>query len=303
MNIPYKLSKSLLPCSFQITTESTIDDKKYLSPPSEIITIGYEKSVQDDNDIVSQFTQNTPSSAIWSEIPSYFMQIISVSEEDFVVRLSAQNVDNDGNRKFIIKEMRDDGKATIDVIPITVKKKALFSEQDGNMDEDHDNTYHLVLCDSKNRDKLITNSNELKFTVLINESEYPPSNTNYKPNPIDTSTVIRCKDVNNEQVHIYWQVPSDSFGNISYKILYDDARDQDDEGKIESPTITNLPYSVPLSSIPISIRVITIANVEDEQYESDPSGIITVADAVQIADEKVEIEMPDDVMEAITNIS
>ena len=296
MEIPYKIPKSVVPCSFQIMTESTINGEKYLSQPSEIITIGYpsltlipsKHSVVDQSVLKSK--QNV-ASMLWNKQPSYFMQIISVSEDDFCIRLIAQNINKLKPRKFIIKEIRNDDEVTMTDIPITIKKKKRFAKQDGNIDEDHDNTYHLALYDAKHTDNLIPNANQLEFRVMRDESEYPPSNTKYKPNPIDISTIIKCRDEENDEINIYWQIPSNSFGKISYKIV------PNGNGKTESTIIEFLPYSFPSSLLPLSFQVITLTAIEDDDEklcncQSVPSNIIRIGNPRQNIDEQTNMELP-----------
>ena len=114
------------------------------------------------------------------------------------------------------------------------------------------------------------------------EAKLPQNNRNYKPNPIDISTIIKVKDEENDIVNIYWTTPSNSFGKISYKIIVND------EEKTQT-TIKSLPYSVPLASIPVSFRVITKIITEDfNQYESDPSEMVTIEIVPQEEEKKIE---------------
>ena len=172
----------------------------------------------------------------WDDKPPYFMQITLVTAEDFTIRLIADNINTKKNRKFKVKEIRNDDKETMDEVSITIKKKAQFGETPVNIDEGHDNIYKLVLCDGKNTDNLIPNVTGINVSVLTKESEFPPRNINYKPNPIDISTKIQVKDDENDCVKIYWQIPSNSFGEISYKILLND--DEEKKEKI----IKTLPF-------------------------------------------------------------
>ena len=121
------------------------------------------------------------------------MQIVSVLEDDFTINLSAKEISKK-KRKFKIKEIRNDDKDTINDASLMIDRRKSSTQCNIDIGEDHDNTYHLVLCDAKNTDDLIPNVNELKFTVIKDESEYPPTNTEYKPNPIDVSTLIASKN-------------------------------------------------------------------------------------------------------------
>jgi len=104
--------------------------------------------------------------------------------------------------------------------------------------------------------------------ILKDNNKLPPKNTNYKPNCIDLSTVLKRKDEKNKRFNIYWTIPPLSFGEISYKIVNDWTKEEE--------VILSLPYSIPLSSSPITFKVITISNVEENVYESNPSEPITM---------------------------
>ena len=123
---------------------------------------------------------------------------------------------------------------------------------------------------------MIPNVKVVQIELEKDVSKFPPTNTNYKPNPIDVATVLKCKDEDNGKVSIYWSTPANSFGEtISYRILPSTG---DEEKKDEPTIIEDLPYTFPLSSIPTSFRVVTIANIEDVNYESAPSEIIVIGE-------------------------
>ena len=200
------------------------------------------------------------------------MQITSISGDDIRLRLNAASaVPN--KCKFKIKEIRTDNKEPLEDITIAIKRNKSYVSSQIDIDEDHEDDYHLVLCDAKNTDNIIPNTNELKFVLLRDENEYPPKNINYKPKPIDTSTIMKVKDESNNKVFVYWTIPPQSFGDITYKII---------ESNQQSSMIDTLPYELPLSAIPTSFQVITIATIEDDdedreyQYESDPSQSIHI---------------------------
>merc|ERR1712228_800153 len=95
-----------------------------------------------------------------------------------------------------------------------------------------------------------------QMTELKNEP-----NENYKPNPIDISTVFKVKNKNEKTANIYWSSPTGSYGDISYKIV------NDDDAKEESVQV--LPYSVSLqknASIN-SFKVITVTKVDHKLFE------------------------------------
>ena len=70
-------------------------------------------------------------------------------------------------------------------------------------------------------------------------------------------------------MYIYWSVPSESYGDISYRIINNDTKE-------EEPVAT-LPYTceITASSIPKSFSVITRCKIKDIVYESDPVQILT----------------------------
>ena len=213
----------------------------------------------------------------WDQPLSYFLQIVEVTEDDFCIRLIADEVVRT-HRKFVINVTNNDQQVHES---IKIRKLKEIEDKIIFIEDDHDNTYHLVLCDPWNTDHIIPNTNKITFSVLT-ESEFPKNNRNYIPNPIDISTIIKVKDEENDKVKIYWSTPSNLFGKISYRILVND------EEKAQT-AIETLPYSFPLSSIPVSFRVITITSIEDlVQYESDPSEMVTIGIAPQEEEKKME---------------
>lgn len=130
---------------------------------------------------------------------------------------------------------------------------------------DNEKSYHLALYDNKNQQ--IPNSNGIKLTLVSNEEE------KYAPNPIDINNVLRVRDEELKQICVYWSIPPKSYGNITYKIEFDD--NEDCKENYNENTIRSLPFTVLFSSLPISFRVIT---VQDHKYESEPSDIIHIAD-------------------------
>eukprot|EP01083_Nonionella_stella_P228325 809268_1 len=111
---------------------------------------------------------------------------------------------------------------------------------------------------------------KLELTVLKDETEMPPNNTQYKPQCIDSATVFQVKDDQNQQINIYWWIPPKSFGSVSYRIVPNNA---------QTLSILSLPYSVPYSQIDLGLRtfqVITVTEFEESIYESNVSDPITI---------------------------
>eukprot|EP01084_Bolivina_argentea_P255835 430447_1 len=196
-----------------------------------------------------------------TQIPSYFMQITSVNVDDFQIKLILDKA-CDKRRKFFIKQI--EGR---DHEIIVIRKGQISATRDIQIDEKQ-NKYHLALYDSKNAYKSLPNSNKIKLNLIKDKKTFPPQNPNYMPKCVDLSTVLQATDHKTKKMNIYWAIPSESFGEISYKIIKDETKEQE--------IISLLPYSISLSLLPLSFKVITINMVDNNSYESDASEIITV---------------------------
>eukprot|EP01084_Bolivina_argentea_P271308 461614_1 len=180
--------------------------------------------------------------------PSYFMQIISISEKTFHVALIADSTQN------VDKQLRIyDNMYHRNVGCVTMEAKKQQAGIDINIEE-KDSEYRLAVYDASNS----TNTDSLFKTTLV-LMQHPPPNISYKPKPIDLSTMLQVKDDKNKTVHIYWSTPQQSYGTITYEI--DDKKED----------INILPYTVPLNVLPKSFTVITVSTVGDKRYESEPS--------------------------------
>eukprot|EP01084_Bolivina_argentea_P133147 234973_1 len=113
---------------------------------------------------------------------------------------------------------------------------------------------------------LKTQSNDKLYAL---ESSFYIEQTTTTPECIDTSTCTVSKvnnpDDKNNVLNIYWSTPRLLFGQVVYKIIYDDQKEE---------LVTSLPYSIPLKSTPVSFKVVTIN--EDNNEQSAASEIIRV---------------------------
>ncbi len=261
--IPFSVPLSLIPIEIKIITVSVFKDKRYFSDPLSL-RIG-------PIPIFEEKTEETPEQKMeekWDEKLLYFMQITSINADDFHIELKSDSVAAK-HRKFRIKEIALNEKECVMNKKIIIPKKKYSGKANIDIDESQNGLYQLALCDMNNTNDPIPKSNQIKFIILKDKNKRPPSNKQYKPNPIELSSLIKVKDEENDKINIYWSIPPQSFGAISYKII----NNNDDE---KDETIQLLPYHINTASVPTSFKVITIATIEEVQYESNPSNIITV---------------------------
>eukprot|EP01084_Bolivina_argentea_P246062 411869_1 len=188
-----------------------------------------------------------------TEKPKHFIQVTAVTEDDFTVQLDVDK-SSKKNRKFLLKDI---SRQNIELEKITVKSKQTSGEVVVDFNNDHKNDYSIAVYDENNE--------QLSATIKV----IKPSELNihtYKPNDVDPSTVIKILDEKNETVYLYWNIPSETFGEIKYKICYDIAHEK------EEHMVDVLPYSMPLSLMPIDIQIHTISifdNEEDDENKID----------------------------------
>eukprot|EP01084_Bolivina_argentea_P005885 11112_1 len=202
---------------------------------------------------------------------SLFMQITAVNDVDFIVEVILDEPQNKPKILFIKEIDHENNEFTF----LKIEKGHNSGKVGIYIDEQHDENYHLALYDDKQSESPTPNSNQIHFIILKDKQQFPPANENYKPQCIDLSSVLNVKDDEHNKLNIYWTIPTRSFGNISYKIMMDDSK--------EEQIVDLLPLSIASNSIPMSFRVITITKVGDIIYESNPSQVIVV--------ENMEIEM------------
>eukprot|EP01083_Nonionella_stella_P174827 607123_1 len=282
--LPHSIPLELLPIQIQIITMCKFDKATFYSEPSDTIDIGNlskskphtettEVHHRESAPLIPDQTNPTAPSVPeigWDVMPHYFMQIVSVDEDEFSIKLIPNKLDAK-KRKFVIRDwIQSDVKKQI-----KINKNKESGTTDIRIDDDHADVYQLALFHEKHNDQRIPNSNQIQFTILKDKNQYPPANTTYKPNPIDLSTVLKVKDEANHKVHAYWSIPPKSFGDIAYQIVHDK-----DDIKQEEHVIQELPYTVPWHSDaePISFQVITVSMVQEMQYKSDPSKTIVIGE-------------------------
>eukprot|EP01084_Bolivina_argentea_P284313 487229_1 len=127
------------------------------------------------------------------------MPVRAETAEDVTRQVNVDDPDSK-QRKLFVKESRNDNKEIMKDIKIIIKKKTNSRTENIDIEDDHDNTYHLKLYDSAKSNVPLPRSNDVKLIVLKDENEFPPSNANYKPNPIDLSTVIKVKNEDKNEI-------------------------------------------------------------------------------------------------------
>eukprot|EP01084_Bolivina_argentea_P268974 457004_1 len=216
---------------------------------------------------VRRVTESTKTNQM--EHLAYFIQVTSILSMDetyeFRVVIKRNKTSNTGLILYIKEMYQNCNEPCIE--RVSFKKNEMKREIDIEIKPEHDALYHLALYTNKGAHNPLPNSNQLRFEVLKHEERFPEIDGKYKPKCIDLSTVVKCKDTENNMLNIYWSVPTKSFGEISYRCI-------DDATKRET-TINELPYCISLSEFPISFKVITVATDErgaiEDIFESEPS--------------------------------
>eukprot|EP01084_Bolivina_argentea_P258121 435025_1 len=213
-------------------------------------------------------TKTDPSTAYEKESLTYFMQVTSIDEYEFRVIIKRKKLTNTKQILYIKERYEDCNEPCIE--RILFKKNELSREIGVEIKTNHSALYHLLLYQTKASIDSLPDSNELRFEVLKDDETFPEIDGKYRPQCIDLSTVVKCKDKENNLLKIYWSVPTKSFGEISYCCM--------DSGTKTETSIDELPYCISLSETPISFNVITV--VQDERgaiediRESKPSETI-----------------------------
>eukprot|EP01083_Nonionella_stella_P200848 735153_1 len=121
--------------------------------------------------------------------PTYFMQVTSVDEDVFHMNVVADVV-ADSTRKLFIKDMNSEKKRII-----RIKKGKISAGIDMEIHESE--SYQFVMHSGVESVEPIANATQLKLTVLKDEKDMPPNNTEYKPKCIDSAGVFQVKDDEN----------------------------------------------------------------------------------------------------------
>eukprot|EP01083_Nonionella_stella_P147354 464795_1 len=196
------------------------------------------------------------------QAPKYFMEVTSVDEDIFHLNVVA-DAEKDWSRKLFIKDMNH-----LENTGMVIIRKGQISEGI-NMEIGAADTYRFAIYATVESEEVISSAFQLELTVLKDEKEMPPHNTQYRPKCVDSATVFQVKDSESKRINVYWSIPPKSFGNVSYRIVINEHH---------AAMISSLPYSVPFSSIALMnpFRVVTVTETEWNIYESNPSDPISI---------------------------
>eukprot|EP01083_Nonionella_stella_P120906 362797_1 len=234
----------------------------------------YTQFVEDDHDVEASTEKRSSKhlrtisdlyASKQNQIPSYFMQVTLVEEDEFRIEIVADKI-SDIKRWLVVKELKghNDHVATMRI------QKGKQSESmyiyTGNTGQ---TIYNLALYASRKAKHPIPSTMPIRF-VMLKPEQMPPTNKAYKPDPIKVSSVFIVNDNAKFTTNIYWSVPSQVFGAIQYKIV-----DDIDDTK-EQEIISSLPFSISVSSTLNSFSVVTMCTVDDVIYESEPSQSINL---------------------------
>ena len=160
-------------------------------------------------------------------------------------------------KKFRIKETNGHQLAEL-----SIKKNKLDGDHSVDFEEDHADDYEIDVYDE-------TGGMEPLSNVLKLRKFAPNQDDDYKPEPIDISTMRKQLDSETDTVFLYWSVPETTFGDISYKVVRDDQEAKDEDVEV-------LPYSLPLATLPAHIQIVTVCTIDGRQSLSEPSAMIQV---------------------------
>eukprot|EP01083_Nonionella_stella_P059677 156148_1 len=220
---------------------------------------------------VSRSRSSSSASETQDGIPPYFMQITSVDEDVFHVEVLARKPSKDITKLFIKQSHKPSAFRRI-----TIEQGEVSGGIDIDIDSDekHDESgCVLTLYEIKRPPKRISHVDlRLRLVLETDEQQLPPYNLNYRPNCIDPSNIIQRNDTKLERINIYWTLPPQSFGDISYKIIHEKKEDTD------ITHVSSLPFLIPFSRAQLMqvFRVVTIAKVNGKVYSSEESKPIKV---------------------------
>ena len=213
----------------------------------------------------------------WRDKLLHFIQLLSIDQSQMVINVSCSGTDKRLRRSYRIKEVNTNNKSSqIEVDSLVIIPEKEHSQNAKiSINNTHDSLYELALFDPKNTDDPLSNCNNLNISIIKDRSKYPPQNNEYRPELVDIKTVFAVKDEDQSSVNIYWSAPSFCVGDISYRIIKMN-KDTDDEKVSESVSITSLPYSLPLSLLPTSFRIITVVTIDGKEYQSSVSSAVNL---------------------------
>eukprot|EP01083_Nonionella_stella_P241273 842644_1 len=210
-------------------------------------------------------------SQIYDHIPFHFMQVRSVNIDEFMVEISVDTLSNQ-KRKLFIKEIGTDDSDVVVPVRIPKRKTSCLRSIYVDCDEKHGEEYNLGLFENKQAQDPIENCTPIQVVMPKDIKQLPPYNEAYKPNPIDSAQVFASSDETSKQMNIYWATPSETYGDISYKVTYKTI-----QGDSSVEIVSSLPYSIVVSLLPVSFEVVTLCTVHETVYKSDPSEMINVS--------------------------
>eukprot|EP01084_Bolivina_argentea_P262045 443051_1 len=213
--------------------------------------------VSDTNVIDSSQLKINKFSSHQNQKPSYFMQITFVDDDEFHIEVLADQK-CDYKRKLYIKDINNNSI----IAHVKIKKGMVSRGTDVDVAAEHSKVYYLGLYEDEKANQPLPNSTQLQLVILPDKSMFPPDNHDYKPNCIDLSTVFKIQTEETHAMDVYWSIPTESFGEIEYKIINDDTKEEE--------VVSFLPYSIPFLSIPTSFKVITMTKMDGNIYQSNP---------------------------------
>eukprot|EP01084_Bolivina_argentea_P094401 169701_1 len=196
------------------------------------------------------------------EIISPYIEAIYIDHDTLSIRLSLHEPVTTKTIFYIYECGSEDGDK---LAKITLKKNQIETTKDIDLDEIDGKSLKIATYKKLHDTKPI--SNTLQITIPVKDQAM-----NYKPNPISLSTVkaIEVDDEKNENIYIYFDLPSDIQGeDIEFTIKYVG----DDNKEVES---ISLPLMISKASIPKSFTITTRVTIDDKEYLSQPSDVITV---------------------------
>eukprot|EP01084_Bolivina_argentea_P272522 464026_1 len=144
----------------------------------------------------------------WKNQFLYFIQVTNIELDHVSVNVSIQDVTGMKLQPRLVLKVSGISNNNIS------RKKVMMMNGKANVempiDAVQERFYHIALFDPINTDDAISNANQIRLHISNNKIN------NYKPNPVDATTVVCVKDETNDKyAKIYWSIPSESFGKIS----------------------------------------------------------------------------------------
>eukprot|EP01083_Nonionella_stella_P225979 802966_1 len=222
-----------------------------------------------------------PSKCEWIDRLSYFMQVTSITSDYIRIYVLSSAIHDTMDQSIRLMQIKGVSQAKNEASEsfgvnqrLIIKKNTDSVTTDIKIDGTQTKSYHLALFDPKNTDNSLANSNQLKFEVSNHNN-----GDNYKPHPVDISSVFCVQS--KSHVNIFWSVPSFCLGNISYNVIITDHTDEEPkDNATRSEHVAMLPYTIALSTIPISFRIITQTSLNGKTHESDSSKTVIVGDRI-----------------------